>query len=227
MSTTVHIQCRGVAADEPEARASRKSRPAGEGVTWIGAGWRLFAKAPLMWIVALLVLVVIAIVVSLVPIIGSIAFQIVTPVFYGGPRRRVPLARARRRVRARAPLRRDSRNFGKLAILGVLFLVGWLVIMVVVGLIAGMGIVMAIVSGNPNDVAPAAMASGMAILLGVLVMLALMVPLLMAYWFAPALVIMHDMGAVAAMKASFGGACATSSRSSCTASSCWCCASSR
>ncbi len=35
-------------------------------------------------------------------------------------------------------------------------------------------------------------------------MLLLMIPLLMAYWFAPALVIMHGMGAVAAMKASFG-----------------------
>jgi uncharacterized membrane protein len=33
----------------------------------------------------------------------------------------------------------------------------------------------------------------------------LMVPLLMAYWFAPALVIMHDMAPVAAMKESFRG----------------------
>jgi uncharacterized membrane protein len=68
-----------------------------------------------------------------------------------------------------------------------------------------MGIVMAIVSGNPNDVGPAAMASGMAILVGVLVMLALMVPLLMAYWFAPALIILNDMDAIAAMRASFSG----------------------
>ena len=40
--------------------------------------------------------------------------------------------------------------------------------------------------------------------LGLLVALALMVPLLAAYWFAPALVMIHDMKPVAAMKASFG-----------------------
>jgi uncharacterized membrane protein len=37
------------------------------------------------------------------------------------------------------------------------------------------------------------------------VMLFLMIPLLMAYWFAPALVMMHDIAPMAAMKASFRG----------------------
>jgi uncharacterized membrane protein len=38
-----------------------------------------------------------------------------------------------------------------------------------------------------------------------LVILALLLPLIMALWFAPALVVFHDMGAWEAMKASFRG----------------------
>ena len=38
--------------------------------------------------------------------------------------------------------------------------------------------------------------------------MALMLPLLMALWFAPALVIFHDVQPMAAMKSSFQGACA-------------------
>ena len=49
----------------------------------------------------------------------------------------------------------------------------------------------------------AAGASG--VLLAVLIALALMLPLYMAMWFAPALVVFHELGAVDAMKASFAG----------------------
>jgi uncharacterized membrane protein len=41
--------------------------------------------------------------------------------------------------------------------------------------------------------------------LAVLIALALMLPLLMALWFAPALVAFHDMGPLEAMKQSFAG----------------------
>jgi uncharacterized membrane protein len=41
------------------------------------------------------------------------------------------------------------------------------------------------------------------IMLGTLVTVGLSVPLMAAYWFAPALVMMHDMKPLAAMKASF------------------------
>jgi len=47
------------------------------------------------------------------------------------------------------------------------------------------------------------MAAGLTILLGVLIALALLLPLMAAYWFAPVLVVMHDMQPLDAMKASF------------------------
>ena len=206
MSTTDAMVAGASAADENlKLVLPGKSVAAGRGVDWIGTGWKLFAKAPLMWIVALLILVVIAIVVNIVPFLGSIAFQIVTPIFYGG------LIVACRALERGGDFELEhifagfKTQFANLAIIGAIFLVGMLALLLVLALFAGFGILGAMLSGNPDDVLPAIAASGVAILLGVLVMFALMIPLLMAYWFAPALVIMHGVGAVDAMKASFGG----------------------
>jgi uncharacterized membrane protein len=55
---------------------------------------------------------------------------------------------------------------------------------------------------EPNEVMVGAM-GGM--LVALLVALALLVPLLMAYWFAPALVVLRNMTAMDAMKLSFVG----------------------
>src|SRR6186713_2970944 len=57
---------------------------AGAGVDWIGEGWRLFAKSPLMWVISVLVLFVLAIVVNIVPFLGGLAFQLLQPVFGAG-----------------------------------------------------------------------------------------------------------------------------------------------
>ena len=192
------------ADDELKLVLPGKSVSAGAGATWIGAGWKLFAKAPLMWIVALLILMVIAVVVSFVPIIGSLAFQIATPVFYGG------LIVACRSLERGGDFELEhifagfKTQLANLAVIGGVFLAGMLLIFGVFALFVGFGIVGAMISGNTEDIMPALASSGFAILLGSLVMLALMIPLLMAYWFAPALVIMHGVGAVPAMKASFG-----------------------
>jgi uncharacterized membrane protein len=204
MSTT--SPAAAIAADENLTLVlPGKSVAAGNGVSWIGTGWTLFAKAPLMWIVALLILVVIAVVVNIIPIIGQIAFQIATPVFYGG------LFVACRSLERGGDFELEhifagfKTQLANLLVLGAIFLVAMIALFMVLALFIGFGIVGALLTGNPNDIMPALAASGFAMLLGVLVMLALMVPVLMAYWFAPALVIMHGMTAPAAMKASFGG----------------------
>jgi hypothetical protein len=182
-----------------------RETPAGAGVEWIGEGWRLFAKGPLMWIVAILVIVVIAVVVSIIPVIGSIAFQIAQPVFFAG------LMVACRSLEIGGEFEIEhvfagfKQNLGNLVIVGIIFMVASLVLLLVFALFAGFGLVMAFATGDPQDAWPAIMASGMSILFGSLVVLLLMVPLLMFYWFAPALVMLHDMAPVAAMKASFRG----------------------
>ena len=180
-----------------------KAESIGDAWTWITEGWKLFARAPLMWIVAIVIVFVLAIVVSIVPFIGSLAFQVLQPVIAGG------FIVACRSLETGGEFELEhlfagfSKRFGPLAIVGLVFLAGGLVIMLVFGLFVGFSVVGAFMTGDPEAVAASIAASWLAIALGVLVVLGLMVPLLAAYWFAPALVMIHDMKPIEAMKASF------------------------
>ena len=99
-----------------------------------------------------------------------------------------------------------SSQMGQLVLVGVIYLVGMVVAAVVIGLVAGVGIG-TMMMGSPGSLDPATMGmtGATGILLAVLIGLALMLPLYMAMWFAPALVVFHELGAVDAMKASFFG----------------------
>ena len=194
-----------MAAEGLNLATEPRENPAGAGVEWIAEGWRLFAKAPLMWIVALLVIIVIAVVVGIIPLLGTIAFQVAQPVFAAG------LMVACRSLETGGEFEIEhvfagfKQNFASLLIVGLIFMAVSLGLLLVFALFAGFGLVMAFATGDTQDALPAIMASGVSIAFGSLVMLLLMVPLLMYYWFAPALVMLHDMAPIAAMKASFRG----------------------
>jgi uncharacterized membrane protein len=180
-----------------------KGLSAGAGMDWIKEGWSLFTRAPLFWIVSLVLIFVVAILVSLVPFIGSLAFQVLQPVIVGGYMVGCRSLEKGGEFEIEHLTAGFSRRFAPLAIVGVIFLVASLAIMLVFFVIAGMSLLPAFMEGDTNAAAAKLLASGTLILLGVLVTLALMVPLTAAYWFAPALVMMHDMKPLAAMKASF------------------------
>ena len=56
---------------------------AGRGWGWIVEGWRLFARAPGVWIVILLIYFGINFVLSLIPLIGGLAYLLLSPVLSG------------------------------------------------------------------------------------------------------------------------------------------------
>lgn len=203
MSTPGAATAAVAADDELKLVLPGKGCPAGDGVKWIGDGWRLFARSPLMWILALLVLIVIWVVLGIIPFVGWLALQVLTPVFYAG------LIVASRSIERGNDFELEHLfagfriQFANLAVTGLVFLVGWMLLFLVFAFFVGFGVVGAILTGSPQDVMPAIAASTFAILLGLLVMMALAVPLLAAYWFAPALVVMHGLPPLEAMKASF------------------------
>jgi len=182
-----------------------KSLPAGAGWEWIAGGWQLFVRAPLMWIVSLVILFVIAIVLAFIPFIGSLAFQLMQPVFAGG------LIAACRNLERGGDFELEHLfagfkvRFVPLLIVGLIFLVASLVLLMLFFMVAGLSLLPAFMSGDPGAMSAAMAGSMIMMLLGSLVMLALFVPVMAAYWFAPALVMMHDMPPVDAMKASFFG----------------------
>ena len=198
------------ATDVPQENELERVEPprgvsVGQAVGWIGEGWRLFARSPVMWIIAIIILFVIAFAMGLVPIIGQVAFQVLSPVFSAG------FVVAARAIEKGGEFELDHlfagfrRQFGPLAMVGAIFLVLGLVVLLVLGVFFGFSIVGAFMAGDPEQMWTAVAASSLALVLGVLVCLALFIPILAAYWFAPPLVMMHGMRPVEAMKASFSG----------------------
>jgi len=57
---------------------------AGRGWGWIVEGWRLFANAPGIWIVILLIYFGVNFVLSLIPLVGGLAYLLLSPVLMAG-----------------------------------------------------------------------------------------------------------------------------------------------
>src|SRR4051812_21380308 len=159
-----------------------RSTAAGAGIDWIAQGWRLFTRAPLMWVISVLVIFVIAIILGIVPVIGPLLFQVAQPVFGAGYMAACRSLETGGEFELEQLFSGFKRNFANLLIVGLIFFAGSIALFLVFAVFAGFGIIMAFLTGDANDVMPALMASGLSIALGTLVCLLLMVPLLMAYW---------------------------------------------
>jgi uncharacterized membrane protein len=194
------------AAEDLKPTQPSRHLPAGAGVTWISEGWKLFAKAPLMWIVAILVVCVIWLVVGIIPLIGGVAIHILSPVFTAG------LLLGCRSLEKGGELELEhvfagfkSPRFMNLVILGLIMLGALIVIFVSVGVAFFVAFGATLLSAGAQDAMDTIMASAMAASLGLLLILALLLPLLAAYWYAPALIVLSGVSPVEAMKESFFG----------------------
>jgi hypothetical protein len=171
--------------------------PAGRGWQWIVAGWRLFTRQPGIWVVLLVVWLLISVIIGLIPILGGLVNSVLWPVFAGG------IMLGCRALDAGGDLSvghlfagfRD--HFGRLVVIGLLELVALVALVLAAVWISGVGL--GVLSGAEAGAA----VSGREGLLAVLIALALLVPVLMAAWFTPALVAVNDLGIGDAIKASF------------------------
>ena len=176
---------------------------AGMGWTWIAEAWRLFARAPLMWIIAMVIVFVALIVVGIIPLLGAIVMPLLQTLFFGGFMYACLAIDRGGEFELEHLFAGFSKRFVPLLIVGALYMLGTIVIMLIMMAFVGVSILPAFMTGD-TETAMAAMAASVGMLLfGGLVGLALAVPLMAAFWFAPALVMINDMAPVAAMKASF------------------------
>lgn len=204
MSTTqAQLPQGGELEGAPALVVPGRRNDAGSGWAWIAQGWKLFVRAPLMWIISIVILFVLAVVIGIIPFIGTLAFQLLQAVFGGGFMYACLSLDRGGEFELEHLFAGFSKRFVPLLIVGALFLLGWIGILLVFMAFAGMSIISAFMAGNADITATALMAASGAIILGTLVTLALSVPLLAAYWFAPALVMIHDMPPTRAMKESF------------------------
>ena len=182
---------------------SPRAVDAGRGWDWIVEGFDLFKKAPVNWILNIVIFVVCAVVIGVIPMIGTLANMLLTQIFMGGLMLGCRALDEGGKLEIEHLFAGFSNRAGDLVVLGVLTLVGWIVAFVPAFLIVGGGTFMSmIMSGGPGFHLGA---MGLTFLLGMLVAMALALPLYMALWFAPALIVLNGLKPVDAMKASFSG----------------------
>ena len=184
-----------------------QSVAAERGAAWIFEGFDYFKANPLGWIGALVVLFVISAMVSLIPL-GGLAFNVVSPVFTAG------LMLGCHRYREGGVFSFNhlfagfSDNVKQLLLVGAILLGFGLLIAVVVVAVAAFTIIdfSVLMSGQVPDQMfsdPAGMFLPFMTISFIIV--ALSAPLIMALWFAPALVVLNRLSAVEAMRLSFQG----------------------
>lgn len=185
-------------APAPFSGASREI-DVGACFEWLRQGWAMFMGNPGIWIGSSVLLMVILLAISIVPLFGQIAVNLLLPLFGAGL-----LQLCRHQADGKEPLIADlfagfRHNTGPLVMVGVLYSVGIFGIAFLAFLLVTGGIIGGVVTGR---VAGLGISLGGVMLAGLLVMV-LSIPVIMATWFAPALVYFHQMKPVDAMKASF------------------------
>jgi uncharacterized membrane protein len=169
--------------------------PAGSGVAWIAKGWEMFKQAPGPWIGIGVVFMVMIIVLSLIPLVNFFV-NLLIPVFIGGIMLACKSQEDGNDVRVGDLFAGFSGHFGSLLLVGLIYLAGMIAVIAVAALLGGgIGFGTAMMGGGTPSVA--------AFLLPMLVVMLLMVPLAMAVWYAPALVVFNEVSPFEAMKASF------------------------
>jgi hypothetical protein len=172
---------------------------AGRAIEWLKAGWQLFLKNPGIWIAQTAIGGIILICLGVIPVLGHVATHFLLVVFVGG------LMLGCKSLAEGGELRIDHlfagfrQNTGNLVMVGVYYLVG---IAVIIGIVFAIGGGSILTGAAVGSLAGAGMIAG-GVMLALLVGLALYMPLAMAVWFAPALVVLHNVPPMEAMRASF------------------------
>jgi len=184
-----------------ESMTGGRAVGAGQGWTWIADGFGLFKKAPGMWIALVVILFVILLVLAFIPLLGALATILLMPAFVGG------LILGCRALQGGGELGLGhlfagfKEHAGNLLALGALSIAAWIIVLIPVFVIVGAGAVFGMLRGDAAE----AVAMGSSFMIAMLVLLALSIPIYMALWFAPALVVLRGLAPVAALKESFLG----------------------
>lgn len=186
-------------AAPPRFKGESREVDPGACFEWLREGWRLFLANPGAWIGSTVLLLVILMAVAIVPVFGQIAAHLLAPLFGAGM-----VEICRKLSTNNQPEVADlfvgfRHNAGQLVMVGVFFASGIFGLAFVAFLLVSGGVLGGVITGK---ILGLSIAMGGVMLAGIVV-LVLSVPVIMATWFAPALVFFHDMAPAAALRASF------------------------
>lgn len=172
------------------------------GLQWIINGFYLFRKTPLIWIALCSLLLLIAATMSLIPMVGRLLFTLLSPVFLAGLMVGCRALEQDQELEIAHLFAGLNKSPAALITVGGVYLVGQVLIVGVAMMIGGSVLMDLLVNGKRVDENELMDVSG-DMLSASLVALTLTVPLMMATWFAPLLVIFKNMLPFAAIRLSF------------------------
>lgn len=186
---------------------------AGNATSWIGGGWTLFKQAPGIWIANFIIFFVILMVAGLIPFLSIVLQPIATALLMGG------IMLGCRALDDGEPYTVGHLFAGlqqhttPLLVIGVIQLVLSIVMMIGIGVLAMILLGGSLLAGgglgalSGGNMMGAMMAGGFGISMIILIVLAMLLGLAVysAILFAPALVVLHNLAPMDAVKASFSG----------------------
>ena len=173
-----------------------------QGLQWIMSGFYLFRKTPMVWVLVCFTLILIAMSMALLPLLGKFIFTLISPVFLAGimmgckdMEQGKPLEIAHLFVAFKT-------NAAPLITIGGIYLIGQILIIGLVMLIGGSQMTDMLLYGKRVDESEL-MGVMSSMLTSSLIALTLSIPLMMASWFSPLLVVFHNVPPIVAMQRSF------------------------
>ncbi len=173
-----------------------------QGWLWVVRGFALFRSVPLGWIILCTTLLLIAATLSLIPMAGQFIFTLLSPVFLAGLMIGCRSLEKGEGLQFSHLFAGFRHNTASLITIGGIYLVGQVLILGVFMLVGGDVLMGLLLEGKRVDENELKSVSG-DMLTASLVALTLSIPLMMAAWFAPLLVIFYDMPPLEAMRLSF------------------------
>jgi|CXWL01.1.fsa_nt_gi hypothetical protein len=173
-----------------------------QGWQWILSGFYLFRKAPLVWVLVCFTLILIAMIMSLLPLLGKFIFTLISPVFLAGIMVGCKDMEQGKQLEITHLLVAFKTNSAPLITIGGIYLIGQILIIGLVMLIGGTTMADMLLYGKRVDESEL-MEVMSSMLTASLLALALSIPLMMASWFSPLLVIFHNVPPIVAMQRSF------------------------
>jgi hypothetical protein len=191
-------------AAEPVKSIGVESRgvDAGQGWTWLTEAYGLVFKNPFIWFLNTFIFFLISMVLGLVPILGQLVAQVLGAIFVGGLILGCD-AQARGGSLTVGHLFAGFKHAGRLALLGGVYTtIGASIFVATMTATIGWAGLQTMLGGKDPGGTLELMMDPIT-WIGFLLGMALVVPLIMAYWFAPALIVLAGVSPLSAMGKSF------------------------
>lgn len=187
-----------MSTDNPTATPNFRQVPASHAWAWTVRGFQLFRANPAMWIILWLIYLAIILPISLIPLFGSVLSTLLAPVFAAGMMWGCQAVAQQQDLEINHLFEGFKKNTSQLIAVGGIYMACLLAVAVMVVLNMDSATINALkidqaLSPEQTD----------AMLRPLFFAMLVIVPILMAYWYAPLLVGLNNLSASQALKLSF------------------------